>query len=185
MNAPTLRATAIQKYNTDDKEKWMKSIENAYSQIGLEKVRINDQSNIIKWQLRSSSKGKEMLKIQLEILKKQYELTEKLINELKSKKLSLSDIQANQIREESKPDKSKCMKDQSKPKISRKRTYKQAKSYLFRKYKIENGKEDIRGIHSSEKTRQNRSFKALIYNILYKQEKIDFKQLFRAFNILL
>ena len=128
-------------------------------------------------------KSKESVKRELEVLKEQSQLLDKIKNYLETREEYSLYYKSDEERKMAQIFKNYKNTKWSEPKNCKRRTYKQFRSERFRNLKKRKLEKDIRGIHTSEKTQQNRAFSVIWNRVFFKYETIDFEELFKVFNL--
>ena len=154
-----LREDSTKKVYIYDKNKRKMMLDRACAQI-MEKQRdIHERGKKIKKLQLKNKIQIESCRSQIEILKKQSKLLEEIEEYIVTREERFLYYETDQERILSKKLDEKERGEQSRAKGSKAKTYRQWRSERFRKYKQRTRQNDIRGIHSSEKNRQDRSFK--------------------------
>ena len=180
-----LREDSTKKVYIYDKNKRKMMLDRACAQI-MEKQRdIYERGKKIKKLQLKKKIQIESCRSQIEILKKQSKLLDEIEEYIVTREERFLYYETDQERILSKKLDEKERSERSRAKGSKAKTYRQWRSERFRKYKQRTRQNDIRGIHSSEKNRQDRSFKQAWDKIYYNQEIIDFEELFKTFKIFL
>ena len=161
-------------------------LDQACTQINKEKETIHKDIKKLK-KLIKKSKDKDIEEKKhndtFELLKKQLKLLNDMVNHLVQREKSLKYYKTEQERIEAQErNRQKNNKSEVK-KSSKNRTRKEFKSSQRKKALKKRDNNKNRGIHSTDETKYKRSFSRVIHRIFYLQEKIDFKELYKEFNI--
>ena len=119
------------------------------------------------------------------LLKRQLRLLGRIKEYLETREEQLRYYETDQEREMAQTLSRNLGKVASRAQSSKGGAYRRWRSERFRRYKSGRRQKDLRGIHGSEKAKQEREFRLVWDRIYYKQEQINFEQLFRAFNMAL